>query len=603
MHRRLLLAIAVALASPVADMPGLEAQTAPAGAERLFTESPPVWFEEYGTAADISPDGSTAIYVYTGRILDLERGREAPVPVWAGFTPQGRRVTFGPHGELLRLGASAGKPGWYGMVGDHLTRFPIPPDASAVWTQDGGHVAYARFSAADSVFAGLPGSVRGYSVDGQVTCLAWFPGGRDLLVLALQPSGASMLTRLELSNGQVTVVARDLDAPTLYSSPIAVSPDGRHVYVSLASAGAPDPEVRNRPFAHRRLGIYAVDIANGTRRLVVAPPDGSELLAPHVAAGFLYWTSTKTDAAVVVVPAAGGAARLVMRAAQLPSWRPDGQEIGFAYGDWRWADWAINWDGGSVDVDSTGAPTAPLLPVITGNHEDFQPVWSPRGRWIAYHSHRSQRDVVSYTSPGHTDDIWLRRVGAPAEDPAEIPLTDFGWEAGSPDWSPDGTRLVFASYQRGRVAGVGLPFIVTVDTTTGRAIEHHRLTLPPEIHNVLWAAWSPVRDQIGLEADIGGGRNALWVVGADGSRARKVTEYAMETYGGINWMPDGRALVYAALTDGRMQLFSIPVTGTPRQLTHDPANLFSPAVSPDGRFIAATRVLHRKEIWRMPLPR
>src|SRR5213079_1097897 len=131
-----------------------------------------------------------------------------------------------------------------------------------------------------------------------------------------------------------------------------------------------------------------------------------------------------------------------------------------------------DWDGGAVDVDTGGRPVGPLYPLITGYHEDFQPVWSPRGRWVAYHSHRAKTPVPSYLAPGSSDDIWLRRVGAPARDPSEIRLTDFGWEAGPPDWSRDGTRLLFVSWERGGAAGVSYPYVVTIDTATGRAVGH-----------------------------------------------------------------------------------------------------------------------------------
>ena len=119
----------------------------------------------------------------------------------------------------------------------------------------------------------------------------------------------------------------------------------------------------------------------------------------------------------------------------------------------------------------------------------------------------------------------------------------------------------------------------------------------------MWAAWSPVSDDVALEEDLGGGRHALWIVASNETSARKVTEYPMETYGGVSWMPDGQALVYAALIGSRMQLFSIPaVGGTPRQLTHDPENVLHPRVSPSGTLIAATRLAHRKEICRVALP-
>ena len=60
--------------------------------------------------------------------------------------------------------------------------------------------------------------------------------------------------------------------------------------------------------------------------------------------------------------------------------------------------------------------------------------------------------------------------------------------------------------------------------------------------------------------------------------------------------------VYAALRGGGMQLFSIArAGGDSRRLTDDSANLFQPQVSPDGRLIAASRLLHPKELRRQPL--
>ena len=567
--------------------------------EQVFADSPNVWFEEYATRARVSPDGRWAIY--SRRILDLQRGREAKERVWPGLTEQ-RGAAFGSRGELVLLGTSGSNTGWFTQAGGSPTLLPLPPDATPQWSPDGGEVAFSRAGATDSVFAGPLGNARAYPVAGVVTGFAWLPDGGSLVVIALEPRGTSTLSRLDLASGHATVVARDLDAPTLFS-PVAVAPDGRRAYVALAGSGAPSPEARHEPHANRQLGIYEVDLGTGNRHAVVPAPREGDAFAPCVASGYLYWTHAVAEASAVVVPTAGGTVRLVMRGAEVPSWRPDGRQIGFVYGDWRWVDWAIDWDGGAVDVDTGGRPVGPLYPLITGYHEDFQPVWSPRGRWVAYHSHRAKTPVASYLAPGSSDDIWLRRVGAPARDPSEIRLTDFGWEAGPPDWSRDGTRLLFVSWERGGAAGVSYPYVVTIDTATGRAVGHGRLPLPTQIHNSLWAAWSPVSDDVALEEDLGGGRHALWIAASNGASARKVTEYPMETYGGVSWTPDGKALVYAALTGGRMQLFAIPAAGgTPQQVTHDSGNLLHPRVSPSGTLVVATRLVHRKEIWRVALP-
>ncbi|HEX3232977.1 MAG TPA: hypothetical protein VHR41_02185 [Gemmatimonadales bacterium] len=586
----------------------LQAQTAtPAAppAERIFSDSPDVFFEEYPTWARVSPDGRWAIYSgWTGvRILDLNAKREAPEQLWPGVSDVAS-AAWGPHGDLVLYGTRDGKRGWYQNDRPAPRPLPLPRGSSPVWSPDGALVAYTLGNAPDSIYVGPPGKPRSYPAAGRgITGTTWLPDGTALLLLAVQRRGTSNLVRLEIPSGAERIVAADLDAAPSFVSPIAAAPDGLHAYVALASAGNPPPEIRHEPHADRRLGIYAIDLTTGARQLVVPPPAaGGDAMAPSIGGVSLFWTRTSSEASVVVLPAAGGPAELVVRGALVPSWRPDGRQIGFCYGDWRWADWAIAWDGGAVDVDARGRPTGPLRPIITGYHEDFQPVWSPRGHWVAYHSHRPKTPDPYYQAPDASDDIWLRPVGAPARDSAETRLTDFGWEAGPPDWSRDGSRLIFNGYDRAGQPGVSQPFIVTIDTATGRPLSHGRLAVPPEIHNAMSVSWSPVSDEIALEEDLGAGRHALWVVASDGKHARKLIEFPMGTYGGLGWTRDGKAIIYPAVTRGRMQLFRIDLSGgRARQLSHDTANLFEPAVSPDGRLIAATRLAHIKEVWRMRL--
>src|SRR3989454_8744982 len=217
------------------------------GAERVFAESPDVWFEAYASRARVSPDGRWAIY--SGRILDLQRRREAKERVWPGLTEQ-RGAAFGPRGDLVLLGTSGGKTGWFTQAGASPTLLPLPPDAAPQWSPDGGEVAFSRAGATDSVFAGPLGKARAYPVAGVVTGLAWLPDGGSLVVLALEPRGTSTLSRLDLASGRATVVARDLDAPTL-SSPVAVAPGGRGAHVAPAGSRPPPPGGRPEPPAQR----------------------------------------------------------------------------------------------------------------------------------------------------------------------------------------------------------------------------------------------------------------------------------------------------------------------------------------------------------------
>ena len=600
----ILCAFCTALNSPT-DLRAQRGAQAATASERVFSDSPSTFFEDYPTWARVSPDGRWAIYAgWTGvRILDLEAKRLAPEQIWSGVSNT-YSAAWGPQGSLILYGSRDGKRGWYEnlRVGPRL--LPLPPGASPLWSPDGSRVAYSLESAPDSVYVGALGEPRAWHVAGRgITGMAWLPDGTALLVLAAQTTGTSNLVRVEISSGAQRVVAADLDAAPLPPSPVAAAPDGRRAYVALASARAParaaPPAPCGPPAGHLRDRPRHREAPAGDP----SPGEGGDAIAPSVGGGNLYWTVSRSDASVVVLPAAGGQAELVTRGALVPSWRPDGRQIGFSYGDWRWADWAIAWDGGAVAVDAGGRPMSPVQPIIAGYHEDFQPVWSPRGHWIAYHSHREKAPDPYYDAPGATDDIWLRPVGVPARDSAEIRLTDFGWETGPPDWSQDGTRLVFTSYDRAGAPGVDQPYLVSIDTATGRALTHGRLPVPPEIHNGMSVAWSPVNDEIALEEKLAQGRHALWIVASDRKSARKVIEFPLGTYGGLSWTRDGKAIIYTALVQGRMQLFSIAVNGgAPKQLSHDTANLFELAVSPDGRLIAAARLAHAKEVWKASLP-
>ena len=99
-------------------------------------------------------------------------------------------------------------------------------------------------------------------------------------------------------------------------------------------------------------------------------------------------------------------------------------------------------------------------------------------------------------------------------------------------------------------------------------------------------------------------RRAIWLSRSDGGNARKLAEFPSYTIGGVAFTPDGQRVLYSAIVGGRMQLFAISRTGgAPVQITSDSAaNIMHPSVSPDGRFIAASRIPWRKELRRQPLP-
>jgi Tol biopolymer transport system component len=581
--------------------PGGRNQPGAAKSERVYADSPVAWYEAAFNAAQISSDGKWALYHHSfGRgikLINLETGQDDAERLAAGMDRVFNAVFF-MGSRLVRLGERAGQRGWYLPGLDGLRQLSLPSNAAPQWSPDGSAVAYfRREQAGQGLFVGNGQGEKHYPIDGTVTGLVWSPDGRLIYALAWHEAGLTSLLRIKMEDGSIDTLTKDLDAPPFLSD-LSISGDGRRLYLALAGPTAAVAEARHRPDADRDLDIYELEPATGARRVVVREPGDD--FSPCVAGGFLYWTHNDICESVVVIPSDGGAASVVMDGAELPYWSPDGRQIAFTYGGWRLADWALNLDAGVVAVDSQAQRTSKMKPFVTGYHEDFTPAWSPDGKWLAYHSHRSAAPVSAYEAAGSTDDLYLRRVSdGPGE---EIRLTDFGWEDGVADWAPDSRRLVFDSYDRGGTPGVSKPWIVTIDPSNGRPLSAERLPLPDPIKNATWESWSPKGDEIAFEEHTGGDGRILWVISVDGKRAEKIVEHTAGTYGGLDWMPDGKALVYGALAGGRMQIFTVSRSGgSPRQLTDDPASLMHPQVSPDGRWIACTRMAQSKEIRRSKL--
>ncbi len=477
----------------------------------------------------------------------------------------------------------------------------VPAPASPVCSPGGSKVAYVAFAGPGrGLFVGDDRSYRKYEIAELPTAMTFSPDGLMLYCLTAASNGEGALVRVQLHTGEVRTIASRLDLAALgLGGPISISADGKLGYLALASDGVPNNELRHKPSSDRWLKIYAIDLVSGARRRVVDSP-GRDNTAPAVVNGSLYWIRTVLRDSIVSLPVGGGEVREIIAGGELPIWHPNGSLIGYYFGDNRLSDFPLDLDAAAVGVDARGNRKSDPQVIVSGYHEDFSPAWSPDGRWIAFHSHRSRSPVPSYVSPGSTDDVYLRRAADPTA--PEIRLTDFGRETGPAFWSPDGRKLLFVSNVQAGSSSVGKLWVTTVDTLKGAAVKSETLPLSNEIHSVRWAAWSPDGKEIVIEDDRGADKRVMWVVRADGLNPEKLLDYQGTTYGGLDWMRDGKTIVFSGLAEGRLQLYSISRSGGPaRLLTHDSGNLLHPRVSPDGLRIACTRIVQSKQIWRRPI--
>lgn len=182
-----------------------------------------------------------------------------------------------------------------------------------------------------------------------------------------------------------------------------------------------------------------------------------------------------------------------------------------------------------------------------------QATWSPNGRRVLYSTFRG---------------IWT--LGANGKRKRSV--LDVGSSAA---WSPNGREVVFV--QRVEESQADALFSVRVDGSGLRRIT------PPVESEIYGPSWSPDGRTIAFTV-WNNGQESIWIVGANGSRLRKIAEKARMP----DWSPDGRRIIF---TD-RLSILTMAPDGSRRRQITPPVledETFQATFSPDGSKIAYVR--------------
>ncbi|HEY3230763.1 MAG TPA: hypothetical protein VGJ87_16180 [Roseiflexaceae bacterium] len=183
--------------------------------------------------------------------------------------------------------------------------------------------------------------------------------------------------------------------------------------------------------------------------------------------------------------------------------------------------------------------------------------------------------VAGRTADGNADIFSADIAGETIVDLTNDPAPDR-----SPSWSPDGTRIVFASRRDDnwdlylmRADGSGL----------------QRLTEDPAYDGE--PAWSPDGARVAFASSRAGDLDIYLLDLASGA-IRRVTNNPAADYEPA-WAPDDRHLAFASWRDGNQEIYSVDLGDledsdipAPQNLSNHPAPDHSPAWSPDGRRLA-----------------
>jgi TolB protein len=208
------------------------------------------------------------------------------------------------------------------------------------------------------------------------------------------------------------------------------------------------------------------------------------------------------------------------------------------------------------DVWSINADGAGLRRLTRSPWPEFDPSWSPDGRFIAYRS-----------EPHEHPELWVMN----ADGTGQHRLTRDG---GFPVWSPDGTMIAYAP--GGGPSGGSSIVIMNADESGRRRLPHTDYGEYP--------SWSPDGKRIAFNSNLSG-EGLMYIVDVDGSRVVDLSRAGQGHE--VAWSPDGRSILFAsqrAHPDNSNDIYVMRPDGSGvRRLTHTGAE--TPAWSPDGRYI------------------
>ena len=150
-----------------------------------------------------------------------------------------------------------------------------------------------------------------------------------------------------------------------------------------------------------------------------------------------------------------------------------------------------------------------------------------------------------------------------------------------PAWSPEGTRIAFASRDRGQDFEISLVSI-TQDLLD---IQGDILKLTDNEFDDLQPTWSPDGRQIAFYSQRGI-YSDIYVINADGTDENQLTENLSNDKDPA-WSPDGSLIAFVSNRDNDNEIYVMKPDGSDqRALTDNDSNEWSPAWSPDGNQIA-----------------
>ena len=233
-----------------------------------------------------------------------------------------------------------------------------------------------------------------------------------------------------------------------------------------------------------------------------------------------------------------------------PDWSPDGRSVVFA----RYARDAI-------ELQLLDLQSGTVSPLTSNGAVNVEPRWSPDGTRIAFVSTLfNRRWHVFVTEPGDVGAQHAAPLRLTEDNDSNLPRYYYSrWDHYiSPAWSPDGKELVLVS-NRGHIHGSG--GFWRMEARPGAPLRELRY------EETTWKArpdWSPDGTRIVYSSYLGRQWNQLWVMPSAGGDPFPLT-YGEFDATAPRWSRDGSRIAYISNESGNTALWVIEVQGGRKQ--------------------------------------
>lgn len=240
--------------------------------------------------------------------------------------------------------------------------------------------------------------------------------------------------------------------------------------------------------------------------------------------------------------------------------------------------WVVNFDG-------TESRAITKATAVSGDGGGYQPQWSAKANQLVFSSSLKLPDGGNADGTAHN--IWVANADGSELKPI---TTNTHVTSGRPQWSPDGQKVVFVSWQNIDGSDAGGSQNIWVINADGSGLK--ALTTitgasnPGLIISAEFPQWSPDGTKViffsnrkldGSDAMNDNQASNVWIMNSDGSNLKPLTSFTTVGVYNPQWSPDGSKIVFVSTN-----IWVMNSDGSNLKAITSNINASQPQWSPDG---------------------